>query len=105
MRLDHTDVNSGQILVSAVHPEFAQADLSQLGAKCPLHRREQLHVHGTKSRLIGERIGKAEYPAPRHFRTPGFAESKTNSSTALLLVRSDELHPLYGSSPRHMYER
>src|ERR1700733_14092981 len=76
MRLYDTDVNSRQILVSGVNPKPVHADMGQLGVEISLGGREKVPLHGTKSRLISKRVGKAEYPASRHFHTPGIAETE-----------------------------
>jgi hypothetical protein len=76
MRLDCTDVNSRQILVSGVNPKLVHADMGQLGVEISLSGREKVPLNGTKSRLISKRVGKAEYPASRHFHTPGIVETE-----------------------------
>jgi hypothetical protein len=50
--------------------------MGQLGVEISLGGREKVPLHGTKSRLISKRVGKAEYPASRHFHTPGIAETE-----------------------------
>jgi hypothetical protein len=64
-----------ETLVETLHPDLIHANLRQFRTEFSFGCRKKLYVGGLNGRLTQKRVVKGEYPAPRHFHTPGFAEN------------------------------